>query len=165
MGFEIRAVRPEEYEEAGRVTALAYESLGTAASPNRDYLIRVGDVATRARHGVVLGAFDEGRVVGTVTIELTDRVPGGHPRPPLSPDQANIRMLGVAPAVQRRGGGRALMEAAIEETRRVGKRRVTLETTESMTAAHALYESMGFRRTADRVYDDGFRLRTYELDL
>ena len=165
MGLEIRAVRPEEYEEAGRVTVLAYESLGTAASPNRDYLARVADVATRARHGVVLGAFDDGRMVGTVTIELADRIPGGHPRPSLSPDQAHIRMLGVDPALQRRGIGRALMEAAIQETRRAGKRRVTLETTETMTAAHALYESMGFRRGPDQVFDDGFRLRTDQLEL
>lgn len=165
MTVEIRTLRPEEHAEAGRVTALAYESLGFEASPNRDYLARVADVTTRAEHGMVLGAFDDGRVVGTVTIELEDRIPGGHPRPPLSPDQANVRMLGVDPSVQRRGIGRALMEASIDEARRAGKRRVTLETTESMTAAHALYESMGFRREPDLVYDDGFRLRAYELDL
>jgi hypothetical protein len=34
-----------------------------------------------------------------------------------------------------------------------------------MAAAQALYESMGFRRGQDQVYDDGFRLRTYELEL
>jgi ribosomal protein S18 acetylase RimI-like enzyme len=165
MVLEIRPVLPGEHEEAGRVTALAYESLGTTASPNRDYLARVGDVATRADHAVVLGAFEGGRIVGTVTIEVEDRIPGGHPRPPLGSDQANVRMLGVDPAVHRRGIGRALMEASIEEARRAGKRRVTLETTEAMTAAHGLYESMGFRRGPDLVYDDGFRLRTYELDL
>jgi GNAT superfamily N-acetyltransferase len=165
MALEIRPVLAEEHKEAGRVTALAYESLGTTASPNRDYLARVADVATRARDAVVLGAYEEGRILGTVTLEITDRIPGGHPRPPLGPDQANVRMLGVDPMVQRSGVGRALMEASIKEARRAGKRRVTLETTEAMTAAHGLYESMGFRRGPDQVYDDGFRLRTYQLDL
>ena len=57
------------------------------------------------------------------------------------------------------------MEACLGEARRTGKRRITLETTESMTAAHHLYESMGFIRGEDLVFDDGFRLRTYELSL
>jgi ribosomal protein S18 acetylase RimI-like enzyme len=165
MVLHIRPVRPDEFDEAGRVTARAYESFGSGVSPNRDYVARVADVGTRARHALVLGAFEDGRLVGTVTLELDGRIRGGHPRPPLEPDQGHVRMLGVDPALQRRGIGRALMEACAEHAGRTGKRRLTLETTESMAAAQALYESMGFRRGDDQVYDDGFRLRTYELEL
>jgi ribosomal protein S18 acetylase RimI-like enzyme len=165
MALHIRRVRPGEFEDAGRVTAEAYESFGSEASPNRDYLVRVADVATRARHALVLGAVQDRRLVGTVTLELDGRIPGGHPRPPLEPDQGHVRMLGVDPTIRRRGIGRALMQACVERARRAGKRRLTLETTESMAAAQALYESMGFRRGQDQVYDDGFRLRTYELEL
>ena len=164
--MEIRPLRPEEYGEAGRATRLAYLPFAPGeASPNADYLRRVGDVAARAEHALVLGAFDGGRTVGTVTLELEDRVPGGHTRPPLQPGQANVRMLGVHPGVQRRGIGRALMEAALEQARKAGKSRVTLETTEAMEAAGRLYRSMGFRRSQDQVYDDGFRLRTYVREL
>jgi ribosomal protein S18 acetylase RimI-like enzyme len=163
--MEIRPVRPVEHQEAGRVTAMAYEAFGLRASPTRGYLDRVTDVRARAEHALVLGAFQDGRVVGTVTLELDDRIPGGHIRPPLEPDQANVRMLGVDPGVQRRGIGRRLMEASIDAARRAGKRRVTLETTEEMTAAQKLYEAMGFVRGPDLVWDDGFRLRTYELAL
>jgi len=166
MGVEIRPVRHGEHEAAGRVTASAYEVFGPAgASPNADYLARVADVAARADHAVVLGAFEDRRVLGTVTLELDGRIPGGHPRAPLEGDQANVRMLGVNPGVQRRGIGRRLMEASIDAARQAGKRRVTLETTEEMTAAQRLYEAMGFVRGADLVWEDGFRLRTYELGL
>jgi ribosomal protein S18 acetylase RimI-like enzyme len=166
MAIEIRSVRPGEHEAAGRVTASAYEVFGQAgASPNADYLARVADVGARADHALVLGAFENGRVLGTVTLELDGRIPGGHPRAPLEDDQANVRMLGVDPGVQRRGIGRRLMEASIDAGRRAGKRRITLETTEAMTAAQRLYEAMGFVRGPDLVWDDGFRLRTYELAL
>jgi ribosomal protein S18 acetylase RimI-like enzyme len=164
--LEIRPLAPEDFDDAGRVTAAAYEAFAPeAASPNFDYLDRVADVRTRADHAVVLGAFDRGRPVGTVTLELEDRIPGGHPRPPLKSDQAHVRMLGVDPDFQRRGVARLLMAACLEEARRAGKRRITLETTEAMTAAHRLYESMGFTRGGDLVFDDGFRLRTYERRL
>ena len=166
MALEIRPLRPEEHEEAGRITASAYRAFDSgAASPNSDYLTRVADVPTRAEHALVLGAFEGGRVLGTVTVELTDQIPGGHPRPPLAGDQAHVRMLGVDPEVQRRGVGRALMEASLDQARRTGKRRVTLETTVAMLPAQRLYESMGFHRGPDQVYEDGFRLRTYELEL
>jgi ribosomal protein S18 acetylase RimI-like enzyme len=163
---EIREVRPEEQEAAGRATAAAYAVFAPGgASPNADYLARVADVGARAEHALVLGALEDGEVLGTVTLELNGRIPGGHPRAPLEEDQANVRMLGVDPGVQRQGIGRRLMEASIDEARRAGKRRVTLETTEEMTAAQRLYEAMGFVRGPDLVWDDGFRLRTYELAL
>jgi ribosomal protein S18 acetylase RimI-like enzyme len=164
--MEIREVRSEEYAEAGRITGLAYEEFAPeGVSPNRDYLNRVADVAGRAGHALVLGAFENGRPLGTVTLELDGRVPGGHSRPPLAADQANVRMLGVDPGARRRGVGRALMEACETAAGRAGKRRITLETTAAMAAARHLYESMGFRRGPDQVFDDGFRLRTYELEL
>jgi ribosomal protein S18 acetylase RimI-like enzyme len=164
VSVEIRRLGPEEFGEAGRVTALAYEELGEV-SPNPDYLARVADVPARARHAVILGAVEGGRVLGSVTVELEDRIPGGHPRPPLEPGQAHVRMLGVHPEARRRGIGRSLMVAAIELARRAGKDRITLETTASMRAAQQLYEAMGFRRGPDQVYDDGFRVLTYELRL
>jgi ribosomal protein S18 acetylase RimI-like enzyme len=163
---QIRPVRPEEFEDAGRVTAGAYEEFAPGGpSPNRDYLARVADVRTRSRLALILGAFEDGRVLGTVTLELDDRIPGGHPRPPLEPGQAHVRMLGVDPTARRRGIARALMEACLAEARAAGKDRITLETTETMVGAQRLYESMGFERGPDQVYDDEFRLRTYEYRL
>jgi ribosomal protein S18 acetylase RimI-like enzyme len=164
--MDIRPLRPEEFDEAGAVTAAAYREFAPGgASPNPDYVLRLADVRTRAGYAVVLGAFEKNRILGTVTLELDRRIPGGHPRPPLDPEQAHVRMLGVDRSARRRGVGRSLMQACLDEARRAGKGRLTLETTETMTAAQHLYESMGFVRGRDQVYDDGFRLRTYEYRL
>jgi ribosomal protein S18 acetylase RimI-like enzyme len=166
MPIEVRAVRPEEYEEAGRVTALAYREFAPSGNEDwEEYLGRIADIARRAGRALVLGAFREGRALGTVTLELDRRIEGGHDREPLDPGEAHIRMLGVGPEARGEGIGRLLMEAAVVEARRAGKRRMTLGTTEQMTVAQKLYESMGFVRGPDQVFDDGFRLRTYELPL
>lgn len=166
MALEVREVRPEEYEAAGVVTALAYKEFGPPGESGwDDYRRRIADVASRADRTVVLLAIEEGRILGTVTLELEDRVPGGHERPALEPDQAHVRMLGVHPDAQGRGIGKRLMLACIDRARREGKARMSLDTTDQMKVAQHLYESMGFRREPDQVFDDGFRLRVYELPL
>lgn len=166
MGLHVREVRPEEYEAAGAATALAYREFGASGDTDWDeYRRRIADVASRADHTLVLAAIEDGQILGTVTLELHERVPGGHERPPLAPDQVHVRMLGVHPEARGRGIGKHLMHASIDEARRAGKSRMTLDTTEHMKAAQRLYESMGFRRGPDLVFDDGFRLRFYELSL
>lgn len=164
MTIRVRPLRDEEHEAAGRATADAYRELAPDGHQAwAEYLDRLADVGTRARHALVLVAQEDGDLVGTLTIELDGRIPGGHERPPLRPEEAHVRMLGVRPDARRRGVATALMDAAIEEARRTGKTLLTLDTTQSMTAAQRLYEGMGFRRAGDRVFDDGFRLLSYEL--
>ena len=159
--MEVREVRPEEYEEAGRVTRRAYEEFGNWG----DYGERLADVAGRAGRTLVLVAVEDDRILGTTTLEVNHRIEGGRPRQPLRPEEAHIRMLGVAPDARSRGVGRALVEACIREARRHGKSVLTLHTAEEMTVARAMYEAMGFTRMEDEVYPDGFVLLGYRLPL
>ena len=112
----------------------------------------------------MLVAVDGERIVGTATLELEHRIEP-EDDPPLQPEQAEIRMVGVFPEARGRGVGRMLMEASLREARAAGKSLVTLHTTLRMKAAQRLYESMGFRRGPDRVFDDGFVLLSYSLEL
>ncbi len=165
--MEIRELRPEEYEEAGRATVAAWAEYAHPDDPeSRPYLQRIADIRDRAGHTLVLGAVEDGRAIGSVTLELDAKVEPDSPRP-LAPDTANVRMLGIHPSARRRGAGRALMEACLERARASGKRTVTLHTEHEMHAAQALYWSMGFVRDAglDRVADDGTVLLGFRLDL
>jgi ribosomal protein S18 acetylase RimI-like enzyme len=58
--------------------------------------------------------------------------------------ECHLAELYVAPAVRRRGLGRALMLAAIEHARGRGADHMDLGTGEQDLAARALYESLGF---------------------
>ena len=166
MTLEIRPVHDEELDEAGRATAEAYQEFVPIMDERwTNYLDRLRDARTRARHAEVLAAVEDGEVLGTVTLELDQHIPGGHPRTPLAPDQASVRMLGVRPDARGRGVARALMDACVQRARRAGKRRITLDTAPEMTAAQRLYEGMGFRRLEDLVWPDGMRLLSYELEL
>ena len=163
---EIRPVEPGEYEEAGRVTALAYrEFVPPEPSPGWvEYLGSIADIAGRVGRTTVLVAVQEGRIVGSATIEIDSTI--GDDDHELPPDVAALRMLGVDPSIRRAGIGRALVEASMEAARERGKRRFILRTTSRMTSAHRLYESMGFHR--DPALDMSFPdvdLFGYRIDL
>jgi ribosomal protein S18 acetylase RimI-like enzyme len=167
---EIREVSPEEFAEAGRVTAEAYREY---VPPEDDgdwsaYLDHIADVAGRAERTVILGAFEDGRVLGTLTLELDRRVSEGEDHAEaerLPADQAHIRMLGVAPDARGRGIGRTLMQESIRLARERGKTLMTLHTTQRMKAAQRMYEAMGFRRDPDVQVSEDFVLLAYSLEL
>ncbi|MCI0632750.1 MAG: GNAT family N-acetyltransferase [Actinobacteria bacterium] len=159
MAFDVRPVDPQEYDEAGRVTALAYREFASSDDWDR-YLELIADVGARADVGLVLVAVEDGRVLGSATLELRERIE--EDEPPLASDEASIRMLGVDPEARGRGVARALIEACFARAAETGKTRMTLHTTRRMRAAQAMYASMGFERLPDRVFPDGFVLLTFE---
>lgn len=160
--IDVRRARPEEYDEAGRVTALAYrEFVDPGEEAWEAYLDEIADVASRAAVArVFIAVADDDRIVGSATLELGRRI--DEDDPPLEPDEAHIRMLGVHPDARGRGVARALMDACFAAARDAGRTRMTLHTTQRMEQAQAMYEAMGFRRLDDRVFPDGFVLLTYE---
>ena len=85
----------------------------------------------------VLVAELDGEVVGYVRLR----------RPTDLPSHRHVRQvngLAVDPAVRRRGVGRALLLAAIDEARRRGARRLTLQVLGTNHGALALYTGCGF---------------------
>jgi ribosomal protein S18 acetylase RimI-like enzyme len=67
--------------------------------------------------------------------------------------ECQIRMMAVAPEMQRRGIGQLLLDAAIERARDPGPatfEALFLHSTPLMTAAHRLYQRNGFVRVPER---------------
>jgi len=77
---------------------------------------------------------------------------------------ARLRRMRVTEAVRRRGIAQALLDRAIDFCREAGYERLVLDSTEQQTAAHALYERAGFRRTGERSLGP-FSVYDYEMDL
>jgi putative acetyltransferase len=84
---------------------------------------------------------------------------------PLAEDTGEVKRMFVDRAWRGRGVGRALLETLIARARSLGYHRLRLGTIADMTAARALYHSLGFvpieRYRADEMVDTEF----YELAL
>jgi GNAT superfamily N-acetyltransferase len=164
MAPEVRQARPEEYEEAGRITAGAYrEFVRPGETAWEEYLRHLADVG-RADRTTILVAVEDGRILGSATLELDGRIAEDEDGP-LADVESHIRMLGVAPDARGRGVARALMAACEDLAREDGKRVMTLFTTRRMPAAQRMYASLGYAQGPDRVFDDGFVLLSFSKPL
>jgi ribosomal protein S18 acetylase RimI-like enzyme len=164
--MEFRLARPDEYAEAGRVTALAYREFVPEDAPNgwTDYLDRIADVPGRAPRTTIVVAVEDGTVLGSATLEIDGRTEEEDDRA-LDPDEAHIRMLGVDPAARGRGVAKGIMAECERIALDAGRTRMTLNTTSIMQAAQSMYESLGYRKLTDEMLPNGFVLMSYQKSL
>ncbi len=82
--------------------------------------------------GRLLIALEHGKAIGCVALKK------------LSGNVGEIKRLYVRPSGRGQGTGRRLAETVLETARQIGYRTIRLDTLPSMTAAQALYRSLGF---------------------
>jgi len=124
----------------------------------RRNLTAVSEVAGRAEFWI---ARDEGRLVGSVAYG-----PAGRNDPALfPPDWAAVLLLAVDPAARGQGIGRRLTEVCVARAREDGAAAIGLFTSEAMSAARSLYQTLGFTCHAELPRRHGLRYWLYKRDL
>lgn len=167
MTISVRPATPPDRAAVGEILARGFpEKFRPLFGRDPDRTARI--LAELPPAGQVYVAERDGRIVGTLTLVL-----GGRPEGPIwpvlrrhlswgralwalflllllgggspGPDTALIEAVAVLPEQRRQGVGRALMERALLEAHRAGKRRAALYVMEDNLPARRLYESLGFR--------------------
>ncbi|SFE66939.1 GNAT family N-acetyltransferase [Blastococcus tunisiensis] len=159
--LSVQPARPEEFGDIAELTVRVYADGGLAPP---DYAAELADVAGRAARADLLVVRDgDDHVVGSVALVLS----GDFGEVTRSEDEAAFRMLVVDPSQRGRGLGELLVTTCTDLARAAGKRRMVLSTGPEMTAAHRLYERLGFRRLPERDWSPvpGIELMVYALDL
>lgn len=138
----MRPAELHEYEAIGRLTVEAYGEHRSRIPGRfrRAYEEELAGVAERAERGAtVLVAEEDGRIRGAASLVPSSR----------DVSLVYLRYVAVDPAVRRRGIGRSLTKAAMEEARALGFRTMRWQTAEFMDPARRLYESLGFEPVAE----------------
>ncbi len=133
--------RPGRTDDAAALQALVFGCLheyGLTPSPEGTD----ADLADVERHYARTGGWFE------VLLDPAEAVIGSVALHPVRPGTLELRKMYLAATHRGRGLGRASLEHALAEARRLGAVRVTLETATALREALRLYERAGFRRLA-----------------
>jgi len=152
----VREARPAEHELVTELVMRAFREYWPLLTPAfiARFEAEVGAGAAGGRPGTVLVAgLDRGQgqplpggLVGTVTLLLDGSGYDMHGWPRAVPV---IRLLATDPSARGRGTGRRLAEECLRRARLAGAPEIGLHTAPFMTAARALYESLGFVRAPE----------------
>jgi len=133
--IETRTATPQDERALAEIDRATWSSLTSPApkpdAPDRHFFTEKIDIRD------VIVAFCGGEVAGYVRLDRAS---------PLAASDHVLMINGIAvdPAHQRRGVGRALIDAAVTEARRRGKRRLRLRVLAHNEPARRLYDSAGF---------------------
>lgn len=136
MALLVRPGRPADEADLARID-LATWTPATAPSPPPADPARYAFFDERTTPADVLVAEVDGSVAGYVKLRPVSSLPA-------HAHVLQIGGLGVDPARQGHGAGRALVEAALHEARRRGARKLSLRVLGDNATARRLYERCGF---------------------
>lgn len=144
-------LREADEGDAAAVAALWTEAYAEAGPEGRQEPYALQEYFAVAAFAHVTVAVDEAGEVVAVAAVFPPGAPG---RSVAGPGEAEFARLAVAERARRQGVGRALVLGAVERARGLGAERVALWSRPYQTAAHALYEELGWRRVPGRDEDD-----------
>jgi ribosomal protein S18 acetylase RimI-like enzyme len=156
-------VRPATSADARAATDLWTTAYVTEGSSGRTEPYVEQDFLAAAERGTTLVAECDGTVVGVVVL-LPPSDPG---RAVARGEEAELSRLAVAAPARERGVGRTLVLRCEELARAEGWRAIALWSRPYQTAAHCLYDSLGYQREPERdtVDERGHGRLVFVLDL
>lgn len=159
----VSLAQTSDFDSIAILNVEAYREFADHMSPDgrRGMEASLRAVEARAQSTQFLVMRDQGTIVGSVGY-----CPAGKGNPEIfPPDWAAVLLLAVAPTHRGRGIARTLVSACIQSARNDSARMIGLFTSELMTAAQQLYESLGFRRESELPSRHDLRYWRYKLQL
>jgi GNAT superfamily N-acetyltransferase len=151
----VRPARPEELDEAGRITLEAYREYEHEFPPDywEPYAVELANARRRAEVGMVVVAEIDGRLVGAAALRVD----------PYEADTVYLQMVAADPGVRRAGIGLAIMDYAFEYARRQGAVTLKWNTVSFMHPARKLYTHLGYEPEQEDPLTEDATLFTYRV--
>jgi ribosomal protein S18 acetylase RimI-like enzyme len=143
-------IRDAEEGDAVAVTALWTEAYADAGPEGRREPYALQEYFAVAASAAVSVVEEEGELVAVVALFG----PGAPGRSVAGPVEAELARLAVTEAARGRGIGRGLVERCAAQAGELGAEAIALWSRPYQVDAHRLYESLGYRRMAERDGED-----------
>lgn len=143
-------LREADKRDAGAIADLWTEAYFREGEGGRTAPYAEADFFEMAQHSQVFVAEREGAVIGVVALTA----PGAAGRAVAQSDEAELSRLVVSASARRLGAGRALVDHCHEIAAAAGWTEIALWSRRYQTAAHRLYESLGYERVPERDLTD-----------
>lgn len=158
-----RLVRAANEGDAGAVTDLWTTAYVSEGEGGRTTPYSEADFSETFRRGQMFVAEQEGKLVGVVALAA----PATPCRAIAQAEEAELSRLVVSASARRLGIGRALVGHCHELARASGWSAIALWSRSYQTAAHRLYESLGYERVPERDETDesGYERLVFRLPL
>lgn len=154
-------IREAQDRDAAAVTHLWTEAYVSEGEGGRTVLYSETDFFETFHSSQIFVAESEGAVAGVVALTA----PGVPSRTVAQAEEAELVRLAVSAPARRLGIGQALTGYCHEQARAAGWGAIALWSRRYQTAAHRLYESLGYRRLPERDQTDssGHELLVFRL--
>jgi len=159
---QIRQAQPEEFDTICDLNVEAYREFAQYLTPE---IWQGMQVSLRAVQAVAQRA---DFLVARLSDDLAGSIaycPAGSSRDPIPREWASVRLLAVSPRYRGHGIGRLLTIACLDLAHLEKAQTVGLYTSQLMTAARHIYESLGFRQDCEVTPYYGLRYFRYRLEL
>jgi GNAT superfamily N-acetyltransferase len=159
MHYIIRNAEPSEFEEIGRLMVDVYSQLDgfPKKSEQPDYFRSLANVGafTQKPDTALLIAVSENKIAGALVYFDNMRYYGSGGTATKEQNASGFRLLTVDPSFRGQGIGRMLAVECVKRAREKKHQYLIIHTTKAMQPAWQLYESMGFKRSADLDFNQG----------
>jgi len=130
-------LRPANNKDCGKVTELVYGVL-------REYGLKPDPVATDVDLKDIEQSYLKQGGVFYVLVEADGAIIGAYGLYPIDEQTCELRKMYLHSSYRGKGLGKLLLEDALEKARRIGFKKMTLETASVLIEAISLYKSYGF---------------------
>jgi GNAT superfamily N-acetyltransferase len=159
--FIVRNARPDEYSDIGKLMVDVYSNLDgfpkQADQPMYYKLLaNVGELTFKPTTELLVAVSSKDKIAGAVVYFGDMQYYGSGGPATKEKNSAGFRLLAVDPIARGRGIGKLLTLACIDKARQnTNLRQMIIHTTKAMQTAWKMYESIGFKRSADLDFMQG----------
>jgi GNAT superfamily N-acetyltransferase len=158
--YTIRSARPDEFRELGELMVQVYSQLDGFPKEHEQpnyykMLANIGEFTNKPETELLVAVSADNKIAGGVVYFSDMQYYGSGGIATKEQNASGFRLLAVDPLTRGSGIGKSLVNECIKKAKARNHSQVIIHSTRAMQTAWKMYESLGFRRSAELDFMQG----------